>query len=46
VIDNETIAPVTADPSAIVLSGHEEVVVIIGTPPAALPRYDWAGSGL
>lgn len=46
VIDNETIAPVTADPSAIVLSGHEEVVVIIGTPPAVLPRYDWGGSGL
>jgi hypothetical protein len=46
VIDNETLAPVTTDPSALALTAHREIVVIVGTPPAALPRYDWAASGL
>jgi len=46
VVNNETITPVTTDPSALALAAHTEIVVIIGTPPAALPRYDWAGSGL
>ena len=45
-ISNETIVPVTTDPAAIPLAAHTEIVVILGTPPAALPRYDWAGSGL
>jgi len=46
VIENETITPVTTDPNAIVLAGHKEIVIISGTPPASLPRYDWAHSGL
>jgi len=46
VIDNETLAPVTTDPGAIPLAAHREIVIIVGTPPAALKRYDWAGSGL
>lgn len=46
VVNNETLTPVTTDPAAIVLANHEEIVVVVGTPPAALPRYDWAGSGL
>ena len=45
-ISNERIAPVTTDPAAIPLAAQTEIVVILGTPPAALPRYDWAGSGL
>lgn len=46
VIENEKITPVTTDPLAITLAGHKEIVIIVGTPPAALPRYDWAQSGL
>ena len=46
VISNETITPVTTDPAALPLTAHTEIVVILGTPPAALPRYDWPGSGL
>lgn len=46
VIANEIVTPVTTDPAALVLNNHEEIVVVIGTPPAALPRYDWASSGL
>ncbi|QJD98900.1 hypothetical protein HH212_01645 [Massilia forsythiae] len=46
VIENEKIAPVTGDPAAIPLAGHKEIVVVVGTPPAVLPRYDWAASGL
>ena len=45
-IKDEKLTPVTTDPSALPLAGHTEIVVIVGTPPAALPRYDWAGSGL
>jgi hypothetical protein len=45
-ISNETIAPVTTDPAAIPLAARTEIVILLGTPPAALPRYDWAGSGL
>lgn len=46
VIENEKIAPVTGDPAAITLASHKEIVIIVGTPPAVLPRYDWAASGL
>lgn len=46
VIENEKITPVTTDPLAITLGAHKEIVIIVGTPPAALPRYDWAQSGL
>jgi hypothetical protein len=46
VIEKEAITPVTTDPAAIVLSAHKEIVIIVGTPPASLPRYDWASTGL
>jgi hypothetical protein len=34
-ISNETIVPVTTDPAGTPLAGHTEIVVILGTPPAA-----------
>lgn len=46
VIENETLTPVATDPNAIPLANHKEIVIIVGTPPAALKRYDWANSGL
>jgi len=46
VVENEKITPVTTDPLALTLAGHKEIVIIVGTPPAALPRYDWVQSGL
>jgi len=46
VVQDERITPVTTDPAAIVLDRYKEIVIISGTPPVALPRYDWRGSGL
>jgi len=46
VIENEKITPLTTDPAAVVLAGRKEIVIITGTPPKTLPRYDWANSGL
>jgi hypothetical protein len=46
VVQDERITPVATDPATIVLDGYKEIVIISGTPPATLPRYDWRGSGL
>jgi len=46
VIENEKITQLAGNPADVVLAGHKEIVIIVGTPPAALPRYDWANSGL
>ena len=46
VVENEKITRVTTDPAAIVLAPHREVLVITGTPPAQVPRYDWFNSGM
>jgi len=46
VIENEKITPLTTDPAAVVLAGRKEIVIVTGTPPKTLPRYDWANSGL
>jgi hypothetical protein len=46
VIDNEKVARFTADPSAITLNAHREIVIVTGTPPTQVPRYDWNTSGL
>lgn len=46
VVENEKITRITTDPAAIVLAGHKEVVIVTGTPPAQIPRYNWNTSGL
>lgn len=46
VIDNEKVARVTSDPAGIILIAHREVVVITGSPPKEIPRYEWASSDL
>jgi hypothetical protein len=37
---------VTGNPADIVLAGHKEILIVTGTPPATVPRYNWAGTGL
>jgi hypothetical protein len=46
VIDKETVVRFTADPSTITLDAHREIVIVTGTPPTEVPRYDWNSSGL
>jgi hypothetical protein len=46
VVENEKITRVTTDPAAIVLGAHKEIVIVTGTPPAQIPRYNWNTSGL
>jgi hypothetical protein len=46
VIENEKITKVTGNPADIVLAGHKEILVVTGTPPTTVPRYNWAGTGL
>ena len=46
VVENEKITRVTTDPAAIVLAGHKEIVIVTGTRPAQIPRYNWNTSGL
>jgi hypothetical protein len=46
VIDNEKVTRYTADPSAITLDAHREIVIVTGTPPTQVPRYNWNTSGL
>jgi hypothetical protein len=41
VIDSETIAPFTGDPTGLELSAHREIVIVVGTAPAVLPKYRW-----
>jgi hypothetical protein len=46
VIENEKITRVTTNPADITLDAHKEIVVITGTPPKEVPKYDWGASGL
>ena len=46
IIDNETITQYTDDPQNIELKPHREVLIVTGTPPTQVPRYDWGASGL
>jgi hypothetical protein len=46
VVENEKITKVTGDPAAITLAGHKEIVIVTGTPPTEIPRYNWDTSGL
>lgn len=46
VIDREKVVRFTGDPATIPLEAHREVVIVTGTPPVQVPRYDWNASGL
>jgi hypothetical protein len=45
-VDKEKVVRYTADPSAITLDAHREIVIVTGTPPTQVPRYNWNTSGL
>jgi hypothetical protein len=46
VVQNEKITKVTTNPADITLEAHKEIVIVVGTPPADIPRWNWAASGL
>ncbi|WP_322404705.1 hypothetical protein [Massilia luteola] len=46
IVDKEKVTRVTVDPSTITLDAHREIVIVTGTPPTQVPRYDWNTSGL
>jgi hypothetical protein len=46
VIDKEKVQRYTGDPAAITLNAHREIVIVTGTPPTQVPRWDWNTSGL
>jgi hypothetical protein len=46
IIDKEKVKRYTGDPAAITLNAHREIVIVTGTPPVQVPRWDWNTSGL
>jgi hypothetical protein len=46
IIDKEKVVRFTADPATITLDAHREIVVVTGTPPTQVPRWNWNTSGL
>jgi hypothetical protein len=46
VIDKEQVTRFTGDPATLELAAHREIVIVTGTQPAQVPRYDWNSSGL
>ena len=46
VIDKEQVVRFTGDPATIALNAHREIVIVTGTPPTQVPRYDWGATGL
>jgi hypothetical protein len=46
VVENEQLTRVTTNPADITLGAHKEVVIITGTPPKEVPKYNWGTSGL
>lgn len=46
VVQNEQITKITENPDDIPLEGHKEIVIVVGTPPTEIPRYNWGASGL
>lgn len=45
-IDNGVLSLYTGDPALIPLLAHREVLIVTGTAPGTVPRYDWASTGL
>jgi hypothetical protein len=46
VVQNEQITKVTGNPDDITLEAHKEIVIVSGTPPTEIPRFNWGISGL
>lgn len=46
VIDNEKIVRFTGDPRTIVLDPQREVLIVTGTSPVQVPRFDWIHGGM
>jgi len=46
VVKDEKITKVTTNPDDITLEGHKEIVIVVGPPPAEIPRWNWGVSGL
>jgi hypothetical protein len=46
VIDKEKVTRFSGDPATLELAAHREIVIVTGTAPAQVPRYDWNSSGL
>jgi hypothetical protein len=46
IVDKEKVVRFTGDPTTIALDAHREIVVVTGTPPTQVPRWDWNTSGL
>ncbi|MDB5959145.1 MAG: hypothetical protein JWP59_439 [Massilia sp.] len=45
-IDNGVLTLYTGDPATILLTAHREVLIVTGSAPATVPRYDWSTTGL
>lgn len=45
-VDQEQVMRIATDPANLLLSPHREIIIVTGTPPAEVPRYDWNTSGL
>jgi len=46
VVDKEKVTRFSGDPATLELAAHREIVIVTGTAPAQVPRYDWNSSGL
>jgi hypothetical protein len=46
IVDNGVLSLYTGDPAQIPLIAHREVLIVTGTAPVTVPRYDWASTGL
>jgi hypothetical protein len=46
IIENETLTKLTTNPAEIALTPHKEILIITGTPPKEVPRFDWGSSNL
>jgi hypothetical protein len=46
VVQNEQITKVTGNPDDIPLEAHKEIVIVNGTPPTEILRFNWGASGL
>lgn len=45
-VDDGVLSLYTGDPALIALTAYREVVIVTGTAPGTIPRYDWASTEL
>lgn len=46
IIENGGLAKFDGDPATIEFAAHREILIVTGSAPATVPRYDWASTGL